>query len=110
MFDGLEYSFDDVASVYNPYLIMTVYPLQAVLELLGGFPISVDTDGFNNDVNSIKNGDDMLTLLIHLGYLSYNGEEGTVRIPNEEIRMEFSRAVREVKRKHTCVIEKIVAM
>lgn len=135
-YDG--YSFDDVASVYNPYSIMKAVILkkfksywrmssaadaledyiagdydglfQAVLELLGGFPISVDTDGFNNDVNSIKNGDDMLTLLIHLGYLSYNGEEGTVRIPNEEIRMEFSRAVREVKRKHTCVIEKIVAM
>ena len=36
-------------------------------------------------------------MLIHLGYLAYDGEEGTVRIPNEEIRIEFSRAIREVK-------------
>lgn len=57
----------------------------------------MDTDGFNNDVRSIRNRDDMLTLLIHLGYLAYDGEEGTVRIPNEEIRIEFSKSVREVK-------------
>ena len=70
---------------------------QAVLELLGGIEISVNTDGFNNDVNAVRNRDDMLTLLIHLGYLAYDGEEGTVRIPNEEIRLEFSKSIREVK-------------
>jgi len=122
-YDG--YSFDDVDSVYNPYSIMKAVILkkfksfwrmssaadaledyiagdydglfQAVLEMLGGFEIPVDTDGFNNDVRSIRNRDDMLTLLIHLGYLAYDGEEGTVRIPNEEIRIEFSKSVREVK-------------
>ena len=122
-YDG--YSFDAVSSVYNPYSIMKAVVLkkfksywrmssaadaladyitgdydglfQAVLELLGGFEIPVDTDGFNNDVKSIKNRDDMLTLLIHLGYLSYNGKEETVRIPNEEIRIEFSKSIREVK-------------
>ena len=31
----------------------------------------------------------MLTLLIHLGYLTWNEEDGTVRIPNEEVRGEF---------------------
>ena len=70
---------------------------QAVLELLGGIRIPVDTDGFNNDVAGVKSRDDMLTLLIHLGYLAYDGEEGTVRIPNEEIRIEFSKSIREVK-------------
>lgn len=122
-YDG--YSFDNVASVYNPYSIMKAVILrkiksywrmssaadaledyiagdydglfQAVMELLGGFPISVDTDGFNNDPKLIKNRDDMLTMLIHLGYLAYDGEEGTVRIPNEEIRIEFTKSVREVK-------------
>lgn len=53
--------------------------------------------GFDNDVQSVRNRDDMLTLLIHLGYLAYDGEEGTVRIPNEEIRIEFAKSVREVK-------------
>lgn len=122
-YDG--YSFDTVKSVYNPYSIMKAVVLkkfrsywrmssaadaladyiagdydglfQAVLELLGGFEIPVDTDGFNNDVKSVGNRDDMLTLLIHLGYLAYDGEEGTVRIPNEEIRLEFSKSIREVK-------------
>lgn len=122
-YDG--YSFDTVKSVYNPYSIMKAVVMkkfrsywrmssaadaladyiagdydglfQAVLELLGGIEISVDTDGFNNDVNAVRNRDDMLTLLIHLGYLAYDGEEGTVRIPNEEIRLEFSKSIREVK-------------
>lgn len=122
-YDG--YSFDNVTSVYNPYSIIKALILkkfksywrmssaadaledyiagdydglfQAVLELLGGGQIPVDTDGFNNDMKLIKNRDDMLTLLIHLGYLAYDGEERTVRIPNEEIRIEFAKSVREVK-------------
>ena len=36
----------------------------------------------------------MLTLLIHLGYLAYDETAKTAYIPNEEIRMEFSKAVR----------------
>lgn len=122
-YDG--YSFDKITSVYNPYSIMKAVLMgkfksywrmssaadaledyiagdydglfQAVLELLGGIQIPVDTDGFNNDVAGVKSRDDMLTLLIHLGYLAYDGEEGTVRIPNEEIRIEFSKSIREVK-------------
>lgn len=122
-YDG--YSFDKVTSVYNPYSIMKAVLMgkfksywrmssaadaledyiagdydglfQAVLELLGGIRIPVDTDGFNNDVAAVKSKDDMLTLLIHLGYLAYDGEEGTVRIPNEEIRTEFSKSIRNKK-------------
>ena len=124
-YDG--YSFDTVTSVYNPYSIMKAITMkkfksywrmssaadaledyiagdydglfQAVLELLGGFHIPVDTDGFNNDIATVKNRDDVLTLLIHLGYLAYDEKEGTVRIPNEEIKIEFSKSVREVKSK-----------
>ena len=33
--------------------------------------------------------DDVLTLLIHLGYLVYDSETKRVRIPNEEVRFEF---------------------
>lgn len=69
----------------------------AVPELLGGLSVSVDTSGFNNDIAAIRNWDDVLTLLIHLGYLTYDDAEETVRIPNEEIRMEFAKTVREVK-------------
>ena len=69
----------------------------AVPELLGGLSVSVDTSGFNNDIAAIRNRDDVLTLLIHLGYLTYDDAQETVRIPNEEIRMEFAKTVREVK-------------
>lgn len=122
-YDG--YSFDNKNSIYNPYSIMKAITMKkyksywrmssaadaledyiagdydglfgAILELLGGLSLSVNTSGFNNDITSVKNRDDVLTLLIHLGYLAYNDEEGTIRIPNEEIRMEFAKAVREVK-------------
>ena len=43
----------------------------------------------------------MLTLLIHLGYLAYDETEQTAQIPNEEIRLEFARAIRGVKREET---------
>lgn len=122
-YDG--YSFDHVSSIYNPYSIMKAVTLkkfksywrlssapdaledyiagdydglfQAVLELLGGFRIPVDIEGFDNDILSVRNRDDVLTLLIHLGYLAYEEGTGTVRIPNEEIRREFSKSIREIK-------------
>ena len=34
-----------------------------------------------------------MTLLIHLGYLSYDQKRQMAYIPNEEIRMEFMNAV-----------------
>lgn len=58
-------------------------------------------DGFANDLVTFRNRDDVLTLLIHLGYLAYDKETKTVHIPNEEIRLEFARSVREVKRDET---------
>ena len=42
-----------------------------------------------------------MTLMIHLGYLAYDSENQTVRIPNEEIKLEFQKAVREVKHEAT---------
>lgn len=44
-------------------------------------------------MTSLENKDDVLTLLIHLGYLSYEEESGTVYIPNQEIRIEFENAI-----------------
>ena len=38
--------------------------------------------------------DDVLTLLVHLGYLAYDVVTKEVYIPNEEIRIEFVRAIR----------------
>ncbi len=70
---------------------------RTVARLLGGVSVSVDTSGFSNDLTTFRDQDDVLTLLIHLGYLAFQEETRTVRIPNEEIRLEFARAVRGVK-------------
>ena len=37
----------------------------------------------------------MLTLLLHLGYLTWDAEEGTAHIPNEEIRTEFRKILKD---------------
>ena len=70
-------------------------------ELLGGIEVPVNTGSFSNDLVTFHNRDDVLTLLIHLGYLAWQEETGMARIPNEEIRLEFARTIREVKRDET---------
>lgn len=74
---------------------------RTVAELMGGIAVPVDTNGFANDLVTFRDRDDVLTLLIHLGYLSYDREAGIARIPNEEIRLEFARTVRQVNREET---------
>lgn len=66
---------------------------QAILQMLGGAAIKIDPGTFQNDMTIIKSKDDVLTLLVHLGYLAYDVDAKTVRIPNEEVRQEFVRAV-----------------
>ena len=41
----------------------------------------------------IDMNEDVLTLLVHLGYLAYDSTKKSVHIPNEEIREGFVRAV-----------------
>ena len=74
---------------------------KTIAELIGGIEVPVNTNGFANDLTTFRCRDDVLTLLIHLGYLAYDTEKKTARIPNEEIRLEFSRSVREVKHEET---------
>lgn len=126
-YDG--YSFRGVKSIYNPNSVMKAirnddfdsYWTQTsaaenlmgyisldfdglsktVTELIGGVAVKVDTKGFSNDLVSFRNRDDVLTLLIHLGYLAYDEQTQKVHIPNEEIRMEFVRTIKNVKRDDT---------
>ncbi len=114
-YDG--YEFPVVGAVYNPYSVMSALRtgkcrsywrktsaaeslknyinmdfegLQAVVaRLIAGEKIPVSVDGFQNDFETFESADDVLTLLIHLGYLTYREEEQTVQIPNEEVRIEF---------------------
>ena len=70
---------------------------KTVAELIGGVEVPVDTKGFSNDLITCRGRDDVLTLLIHLGYLAYDEAAKKARIPNEEVRLEFLRTIREDK-------------
>ena len=59
--------------------------------LIAGEKTEVAVDGFQNDFESFECADDILTLLVHLGYLAFHEAEKTVHIPNEEVRREFQR-------------------
>ncbi len=67
---------------------------QTIISMLGGVSCKIDIGSFQNDMTSFKSKDDVLTLLVHLGYLAYDEAAQSVFIPNEEVRGEFIRAVR----------------
>lgn len=91
-----------VAEALTTYIDMDQEGLQAdVAALISGQRIEVDTDSFQNDFETFTCKDDVLTLLIHLGYLTYEEEDatGSVGIPNEEVRIEFDKILRRAKHK-----------
>lgn len=114
-YDG--YDFPGCEPIYNPYSVMRALQnrkcrsywqktsaseslmtyinmdfdgLQEIItRLISGEEIEVNVDTFENDFETFRSRDDVLTLLTHLGYLTYDEDEKTVRIPNEEIKIEF---------------------
>ena len=126
-YDG--YSFKNVKSVYNPNSVMYAIRKRefksywqmsssatglldlinmdfdglsdAAADLIAGRTLSVETADFQNDTTSFASRDDVLTIMVHYGYLSYDQESESVRIPNEEIRREFARIIRKVKNPET---------
>lgn len=118
-YDG--YSFEEELAVYNPrsvvscmkfgkignywnktetfealrvYIDMNFEGLKDdVLCMMAGERIPVNTGSFVNDMTSFQTEDDVLTLLIHLGYLGYDYNYKSVFIPNNEIREEYVNVV-----------------
>ena len=119
-YDG--YDFPGYGAIYNPYSVMCAMQEQkcrsywqktsaaeslmtyinmdfeglqeTISRLISGEEVEVDTDLFENDFESFKSRDDVLTLLIHLGYLTWQEDDGTARIPNEEVRIEFRKILK----------------
>ena len=60
-----------------------------IVKLLAGEHVAVQTTSFQNDMTTFKSKDDVLTLLIHLGYLGYNSSNQTCYIPNKEVTSSF---------------------
>ena len=57
--------------------------------MLSGERVQIHTERFQNDMTTFESKDDVLTLLVHLGYLAYDSESSEVFIPNTEIRGEL---------------------
>ena len=70
---------------------------QAVIEMVSGSTVEVDTGTFQNDTVSFSSRDDVITYLIHLGYLAYDQRKQCAFIPNEEIRQELLAATKKTK-------------
>ena len=118
-YDG--YSFHEVSEVYNPhsvveaissgrfdtywnqtetyealkiYITMNFDGLRdSIIKLLSGERQSINTKTFGNDMISFQSADDVLTLLVHLGYLGYDSSTEEVFIPNQEIVREYYNAI-----------------
>jgi hypothetical protein len=65
-----------------------------IIRMLAGGRRPVDPTGFQNDMSVVRSRDDVLTVLIHLGYLSYDRREGECYIPNREVAGEMVNAVK----------------
>ena len=64
-----------------------------VIRMLTGERVSVNTLKFQNDMHIVRSKNDVLTVLIHLGYLAYDEDKRKCFIPNKEVADEFQNAV-----------------
>ncbi len=63
-----------------------------VVELVGGGRVEVNTGTYSNDMTTLNSADDVLTLLVHLGYLAYDKSTREVFVPNREVAGEYANA------------------
>ena len=64
-----------------------------IVRMLAGESVRINTGTFSNDMTTFQGKDDVLTLLVHLGYLSYHWPDQTVSIPNKEVSQEYINAI-----------------
>ena len=84
-------AFDTVAN----YINMNYEGLKDdIIQMLAGGRCHVDPTGFQNDMSVVTSRDDVLTVLIHLGYLSYDWSKSECYIPNREVSGEMVNAVK----------------
>ena len=87
-------SFDAVTS----YIAMNYDGLKDdIICMLGGGRVKVDPTGFQNDLSVVRSKDDVLTVLIHLGYLSFDWRRNECYVPNKEVEGELVNAVKNNK-------------
>ena len=67
---------------------------EAIISLMAGNRQHIDPYTFTNDMNTFHGKDDVLTLLVHLGYLGFDSQWEEGYIPNQEIMLEYGNAVK----------------
>lgn len=78
----------------TPYIMMNFNGLKDdIINMLAGGRCKVNYTGFQNDMSIVKSKDDVLTLLIHLGYLSFDRRTNECYVPNHEVSLELRNAV-----------------
>lgn len=64
-----------------------------VIQMIAGEKVKINPEKFQNDMTTFKSADDVLTLLVHLGYLTFDSNTQEVWIPNSEVRQEFINSI-----------------
>lgn len=64
-----------------------------VTQLIAGEKIEINPGKFQNDMTTLRSADDIFTLLVHLGYLTYDFYTNQVWIPNSEVAQEFVNSI-----------------
>lgn len=64
-----------------------------IIRMISGEKVTVNPYKFQNDMTTFRSADDVLTLLIHLGYLTYDDERREIWIPNNEVQQEFINSI-----------------
>ena len=65
-----------------------------IIRMLAGERVYVDTTEFTNDMHIVRSKNDVLTVLIHLGYLAYDNYGQECYIPNKEVADEMNNAIK----------------
>ena len=65
-----------------------------IIRMLAGERVDVDTTEFLNDMHIVRSKNDVFTVLIHLGYLAYDGKAQECFIPNKEVADEMNNAIK----------------
>ncbi len=63
--------------------------LDSILLMLSGEKIPLNTHGCKNDMHTFANKDQVITTLVHLGYVAYDSQTKEAYIPNKEVQKVF---------------------
>ena len=93
MFDHMCENYWSQTVAYNNlvhYITMNFDGLRDdIVAVLGGHRVKVKVRTYENDMTNFKRKDDVLTALIHLGYLAFDETTEEAYLPNKEVRMCF---------------------